>query len=162
MELVTINPGVVLGPVLDDDYGTSGELVRKLLLREMPGCPRVGWAMVDVRDVAQMHLLAMTNKDAAGQRFVCAGEFAWVSDVAQILDQRFRARGYRVPLRKIPGWALRVAAVFDKTLALIVHDLDKRQDVSHARARQMLGWQPRSLEAMVVAMGESLIEHGVA
>lgn len=161
-ELVTVNPGLVLGPILDDDYGTSGELVKKLLRHEMPGCVRVGWAMVDVRDVAKMHLLAMTRQEAAGQRFVCAGEFAWMIDVARVLDRHFRSKGYRVPLRELPGWTLRVAAVFDKTMGLIVHELGKRQDVSHARAEKVLGWRPRGLEEMVVAMGESLIRYGVA
>lgn len=162
LELVTVNPGLVLGPILDDDWGTSGELVRKLLRRDMPGCVRVGWAMVDVRDVAKMHLLAMTTQEAAGQRFICAGEFAWMIDVARVLDRHFRQKGYNVPLRELPNWTLRIAAVFDKTLGLVIHELDKRQDVSHARAEKILGWRPRGLEEMAVAMGESLIQHGVA
>jgi nucleoside-diphosphate-sugar epimerase len=162
LELVTVNPGFVLGPVLDDDYGTSGELVKKLLRREMPGCANVGWAMVDVRDVARMHLLALTTKAAAGQRFICAGKHAWMIDVARILDHHFGPRGYHIPLRRIPAWLLRVAAVFDKTLRLVVKEVDKRQDVSHERARSLLGWEPRGLEEMVVAMGESLIQHGIA
>jgi nucleoside-diphosphate-sugar epimerase len=162
IELVTVNPGVVLGPVLDDDFSTSGEIVKKLLCREMPGCVNVGWAMVDVRDVAKMHLLALTTKEAAGQRFICAGEHAWMIDVAKVLDRHFGPKGYKVPMRKIPVWILRIAALFDKTLKIVVNEIDKRQDVSHERARSVLGWEPRGLEEMVVAMGESLIEHGVA
>jgi nucleoside-diphosphate-sugar epimerase len=162
IELVAVNPGLVLGPILDGDYGTSGELVKKLLRREMPGCVRVGWAMVDVRDVAKMHLLALTTREAAGQRFICAGEHAWMIDVAKLLDRHFRSRGYKVPTRQLPAWTVRVSALFDRTLGLIVNEIDKRQDVTHERARSVLGWQPRGLEEMVVAMGESLIEHGVA
>ena len=162
MELVTVNPGLVLGPVLDDDYGTSGELVKKLLRREMPGCANLGWAMVDVRDVARMHLLALQTKEAAGQRFICAGEHYWMIDVAKVLDRHFRPRGYKVPTRKIPAWLLRLAARFDKTLRLVVNEIGLRQDVSHERAIKVLGWEPRGLEEMVVAMGESLIQHGVA
>jgi nucleoside-diphosphate-sugar epimerase len=162
IELVTVNPGLVLGPLLDRDYSTSGELVKKLLRREMPGCVRVGWAMVDVRDVAKMHLLALTTPEAAGQRFICATEHAWMIDVAKVLDRHFRSRGYKVPTRELPGWTLRVAALFDKTMGLLVDSVDQRQDVSSERARNVLGWQPRSLEEMVVSMGESLIEHGVA
>src|SRR5262249_11671378 len=116
LELVTVNPGVVLGPVLDDDFSTSGDIVKKLLCREMPGCPNVGWAMVDVRDVAKMHLLALETKEAAGQRFICAGAHAWMIDVAKVLDRHFAPRGYKVPMRRIPAWVLKVAAVFDKTL----------------------------------------------
>jgi dihydroflavonol-4-reductase len=162
LELVTINPGVVLGPVLDTDFSTSGEIVKKLLLREMPGCANVGWAMVDVRDVAKMHLLALTKKEAAGQRFICAGEHAWMIDVAKVLDRHFGPRGYKVPMRRIPAFVIRLAALFDKTLGLVVPEIDRRQDVSHERARSILGWEPRGLEETVVAMGESLIQHGVA
>ncbi len=161
IELVAVNPGLVMGPILDDDYGTSGELVKKLLGREVPGCVRVGWAVVDVRDVAQMHLLAMTKKEAAGQRFVCAGEFAWMIDVAKVLDRHFRSKGYKVPLRELPGWALRIVALFDKTMSLVIHEIDQRQDVSYARAANVLGWKPRGLEEMTVAMGESLIRYGI-
>jgi len=161
IELVTVNPGLVLGPVLDEDYGTSGELVKKLLGRELPACVRVGWAMVDVRDVAAMHLAAMTTPEAAGQRFVCATQHAWMIDVARILDGRYRAQGFRVPLRELPGWVLRILARFDKTMRLVVNDYDKRQDVSWEKAKRVLGWKPRGLEEMVVAMGDSLIRHGV-
>lgn len=161
IELVTINPGLVLGPILNDDYGTSGELVKKLMGREVPACVRVGWAMVDVRDVAAAHLAAMTTPEAAGQRFICAGDHAWMIDVARVLDAHFAARGYRVPLRELPGWALRVIALFDKTMRLVVNDVGRRQDVSNARAHKVLGWTPRGLEEMTVDMGESLIRYGV-
>ena len=99
IELVSVNPGLVLGPVLDEDWGTSGELVRKLLARELPACVHVGWALVDVRDVAAMHLAAMTTPEAAGQRFLCATEHHWMVDVARVLDRHYRSRGYRVPTR---------------------------------------------------------------
>lgn len=161
LELVTINPGLVLGPILDDDYGTSGELVRKLLKRQIPGCPDVGWAVVDVRDVAAAHLAAMTEPSAAGQRFVCAIEHASMMDVASILAQHFGERGYRVPMRRIPGWVMRLVSVFDPTARLALGELGKRQDLSSQRARDVLGWNPRTLETMVVDMGESMIEHGV-
>ena len=161
LELVVINPGLVLGPILDEDYGTSGEVVRKLMRREFPGCPNLGWAPVDVRDVAAAHLAAMIAPEAAGQRFCCAIEHAWMSDIARILEERFAARGYRIPRRRLPDWLVRVVAIFDKTTRLAVHDLGQRQDVSSERVRKVLGWQPRSLEEMVTSMGESMIEQGV-
>jgi nucleoside-diphosphate-sugar epimerase len=161
LELVTVNPGFVLGPILDEDWGTSAELVKKLMRRELPACVRVGWAMVDVRDVAAMHLAAMTTPAAAGQRFLCATEHAWMVDVARILERHYRERGYRIPTRELPGWVLRVVARFDKTMRLVVNDYDRRQDVSSERARSVLGWKPRGLEEMVVDMAESLIRHRV-
>lgn len=161
LELVTINPGLVLGPVLGTDFSTSGEVVRKLLARDMPGCPDVGWAVVDVRDVAAAHVAAMTAPDAAGQRFIVAIEHASMLDIARILKDRFGDRGFRVPTRKIPGWLLKLVATWDKTARLAVPELGKRQNVSTQKARQVLGFAPRSLEEMVVAMGESMIERGV-
>jgi len=161
LELCTVNPGLVLGPVLTADTSTSGEVVRKLMKRDMPGCPDIGWAVVDVRDVADAHLAAMTAPAAAGQRFVLAIEHASMLDIAQILAEKFKGRGYRVPTRRVPGWMLRCVSIWDQTARLAVQELGKRQDLSNARARDVLGFRPRTLEDMVVAMGESMIEHGV-
>jgi nucleoside-diphosphate-sugar epimerase len=161
MQLAVINPGLVLGPLMSKSYSTSGEVIRKLLAREMPGCPPLGWAPVDVRDVADAHLAAMTTAEAAGKRFVCAVEHAWIHDIASILAERYRDRGYKVPTRKLPGFLLRVSALFDKTLRLVTPDLGKREDLSNARIKQVLGWQPRALPEMVTAMADSMIEYGV-
>lgn len=161
IELVTLNPGLVLGPVLGADFSTSGEVVRKLMKREMPGCPDVGWAVVDVRDVADAHVAALTAPGAAGKRFVLAIEHASMLDIARILSEKFSARGYKVPTRKVPGWLLRLVSTWDKTARLAVQELGKRQDLSNARAREVLGFQPHSLEDMVVSMGESMIARGV-
>ena len=99
-ELVTVNPGLVLGPILTPDFSTSGEVVRKLLKRDLPGCPDIGWAIVDVRDVADAHIAALKAPGAAGQRFVVAIEHASMSDIAAILAAKYNGRGYRVP----KGW----------------------------------------------------------
>lgn len=161
LELATINPGLVLGPILDEDFSTSGEVVRRLMRREVPGVANFGFAPVDVRDVAAAHLLAMTSPEAAGQRFCCALEFVWVREVAEILDRHFGPRGYKIPRRHLPDFLLRLAAIFDKTLRLVVGGLGQRTDISTERIRTMLNWQPRSLEEMVVDMGESMIKYGV-
>ena len=162
LELVTVNPGLVLGPVLSADFSTSGEVVRKLLKRELPGCPDIGWAVVDVRDVAAAEVAAMTTPAAAGQRFIVAIEHASMSDIARILADKFAGRGYKIPTRKVPGWLLKLVSTWDKTARLAVQELGKRQDLSSQRARTVLGWRPRSLDTMVVDMAESMIAHGVA
>jgi nucleoside-diphosphate-sugar epimerase len=161
LELAVINPGAVLGPILEEDAGTSAEVVRKLMSREFPGCPRLGWPMVDVRDVASAHIAAMTTPEAAGQRFCCSVEFAWMSEVAAILKKHFGDRGYKIPTRTLPDFAVRLVSLFDKTTRAVVGNLGLRADVSNERIKRVLGWKPRSVEEMVVAMGESLIEHGV-
>ncbi len=161
LELVTLNPGLVLGPLLGPETSTSGEVVRKLLSRELPGVPDIGFACVDVRDVAEAHRLAMITPEAAGRRFILAIEHASLSDVAAILAKHFGPRGFRIPTRRVPGWVLRLVATWDRTAALAVQELGKRQDVSSQSARDVLGWQPRGLETMVVDMAESMIRYGV-
>lgn len=161
IELCTINPGLVLGPLLAADFSTSGEVVRKLMKRELPGCPDIGWAVVDVRDVADAHVAAITAADAPGKRFVVAIEHASMRDIATILASEFGARGYKIPTRRVPGWLLKLVSTWDRTAKLAVQELGKRQDLSNQRARELLGWNPRSLEEMVVSMGESMIQHGV-
>ena len=101
VELAAINPGLVLGPILSDDYGSSGEVIRRLMSRKLPGCPQLGWAPVDVRDVAAAHLAAMTIPEAAGERFCCAIEHAWMCDFADILNKHFASRGYKIPHSEI-------------------------------------------------------------
>jgi dihydroflavonol-4-reductase len=161
LELSVINPGMVLGPILDEHFSTSGELIRKLMRRDYPGCPDLGWPVVDVRDVADAHLAAMTTPEAAGMRFCCGIENASIQDIALILSKQFADRGYKVPTRKLPNIIIRFSALFDKTVRLVVNNLGRRYEISNARIKEVLAWKPRTLEEMVVTMAESMIEHGV-
>ncbi len=161
LELVAINPGVVLGPVLDADFSISGEVIRKLMTRELPGCPDLGWGLVDVRDVADVHILALHHPEAAGKRFILASEHTPLREIAMILKRHLEPKGYRIPTRRIPDFVLKFVALFDKTAALTVPELGKRQDVSSDRARNLLGFEPRSVERMVTDMADSMISCGV-
>jgi dihydroflavonol-4-reductase len=161
MELSVINPGAVLGPVLNRHYSTSGEIVRKLMARELPGTAKIGFAWVDVRDVASAHIAAMTAPGAAGQRFCCAIEFSWIDEVAGILARRFGPEGWKVPTRKLPDFVVRVVAMFDPTVKTVVSDLGRVRRVSSDRIRSVLSWQPHTLEEMVVSMGETMIKQGI-
>ncbi len=161
LELVVINPGMVYGPILEPDYGTSGEIVRKLMRRDMPGLPKLGFGSVDVRDVATAHIKAMLTPAAAGQRFCCIAEHAWLNDIARILNNNFAARGYKVPNRTLPNFLVRLAALIDKPVRLILYELGKLPQIDNSRIKTVLDWQPRGLEEMVVSMGESMIEHKV-
>lgn len=160
-ELVAINPGFVLGPVQHRACGTSGELVRKLMAREVPACAALGWAMVDVRDVAAAHLLAMTTPGAAGQRFICAGPHTWMREVAQILAQELGPQGYKIPTGMLPNWLLWVVARFDGTVRMSLDYLGHQQRASSQRAMQELGWSMRPLRDTIVDTAHSMIEHGV-
>ena len=162
LELVAINPGAILGPVLDGSHQmvTSGELITKFMRREVPGAADLAFHLVDVRDVAGAHLLAMTTPEAAGRRYCCFAEDVEMVEIARILDRNFADRGYKVPTRVIPNFVVRFIALFDKPTALIVPGLGRRTRISTERIRSELGWQPRPAEEFIVDMAESLIEHG--
>jgi len=161
MELVAINPCVVLGPLIDPDGSASIELIRKLVAREVPGCPNLGFTIVDVRDVAAAHLAAMTSPQAAGNRYLCTTEFRWVAEIAQALNQTVGQRGYRVSTRRLPDWLLRCVALFDPAVRRMAPRLGERQEFDNSAIRRDLNWQPRKVEDSIVDTAESLIELGV-
>jgi len=161
LELAVINPGLTFGPILNDHFSSSGELVYRLMRRKMPGCPDVGGPFVDVRDVADAHIGAMIIPEAAGKRFCCAIETAHIQDIALILAKHFKGRGYNIPTRILPNILVRFRALYDKRTRLVVKDLGRRIHISNERIKNILNWKPRTLEEMVVAMGESMIEQGV-
>jgi dihydroflavonol-4-reductase len=162
MELATVNPVAVFGPVMGADYATSIEIVRRLLDGAMPGLPRLRFGAVDVRDVADLHLRAMTHPDAAGERFLAvAGRFLALKEVAAILKRRLGEAARRVPTRELPDWLLKLVAAFDKSVGQIVPELGKHKDASSAKAQRMLGWTPRPAEDALVATAESLQAHGL-
>lgn len=160
-ELAVINPGFVLGPVMNDDAGTSNEVIRKLLRREMPACPHIGFAPVDVRDIAIAHRLAMEQPHAAGNRYICAGDHVWIEDMAKVLAAEFNPQGYRVPTGRLPYWLMWIIARFDKTVRLALDYVDREEAVSSAKAQRELGWSMRPLHESVVDTGHSLIAHGI-
>ena len=160
-ELVTINPGLVLGPLLSSDWGTSGELVKKILDRDFPAIPDLHYATVDVRDVASAHVTAMTTPGIAGQRFICAERDHSMREVARILADHLGDQGFKVPTGNLPGFALKVFALWDRTARLALNDLGVRQDLDTTRIRETLHWTPRDLKEMTIAMADSMIRHGV-
>ena len=159
--LAVINPGLVLGPLLSGEWSTSGEAIKKILDRELPAIPDLNFAVVDVRDVAAAHVAAMTVPEAGGQRFICAVENRSMREMARVLDRHLGPRGFKVPTRNLPGVAMRVVALWDKTARLAVHGLGVRTDVDSTRIRSVLGWEPRGFEEMVEAMADSMVEYGV-
>jgi len=161
MQMATVNPSGVLGPVLGSDFSTSIEIVKKLLDGSFPGCPRMGWPLVDVRDVADLHVRAMTHPDAAGERFLAAGEFLWFKDLARILKQRMPKAAARAPTFQLPNWAVRLAAVFDPTTRSVLFELDKPRPVSTEKARRLLGWSTRPAADMIADCAQSLFDHGL-
>ena len=162
LELSVINPVGVFGPVLGPDYSTSILLVQRLMDRAMPGCPRLCFGLVDVRDVADLHLRTMTNPAANGERFLAlAGDFMWMADIAKILKNRLGEPGKRVPTGELPDWVVRIAAFRDPAIRLILPELGKFKNATNEKAKRMLGWAPRSNEEAVIGTAESLMRLGL-
>ena len=162
LELSVVNPVGVFGPVLGPDYSTSILLVQRLMDGAMPGCPRLYFGAVDVRDVADLHIRAMSHPDAKGERFLAvAGDFLSILDIAKVLKSRMGASARRVPTRQLPNWLVRLAAMFDPAVKQILPELGKTKNASNEKARRMLGWAPRSNEEAVVATAESLLRLGL-
>ena len=157
LELVAINPGLVLGPVLSRDYSVSIEVVKRLLDRSVPGLPAFGWPLVDVRDIADLHLRAMTNPKAAAERFIGAGPFYWVADIARTLRAQRPALARRVPTRRLPDWLLKFGARFDPMLHEHLFELGKKRTVSSEKAKTLLGWSPRTNDEAIVDTADSLL-----
>jgi nucleoside-diphosphate-sugar epimerase len=161
LELSVVNPVGVFGPVLGPDFSTSIQLVKRLLDGAMPGIPRVAFGIVDVRDVSDLHVRAMTEPAAAGERFLAvAGEFMTVAEIAAVLRERMGADASKVPTRMLPNWLVRLVSRFDSSVRQIVPELGTVKQASNAKAKRVLGWAPRSNEEAIVASAESLLRLG--
>ena len=162
LELAVVNPVGVFGPILGPDYSTSIELVKRLLEGAVPGLPRLSFGVVDVRDVADLHLLAMTHPAAPGQRFLAvSGDNMTFREMALVLKARLGDVAARVPTRVVPDWLLRLIAVFDRSIRQIVPELGRFKNATNAKAVRVLGWMPRSREDALVATAESLAKWGL-
>src|SRR4051812_21276203 len=152
LELSVVNPVGVFGPVLGPDYSTSILLVQRLLDGSLPGCPQIYFGAVDVRDVADMHLRAMTAPAAKGERFLCvSGDFLSMRDIGQVLKDRLGDAAKKVPTRQLPNWLVRVAAIMDPEVKQIIPELGKVKNATNEKAKRVLGWEPRSKEDAVAA-----------
>lgn len=162
LELSVVNPVGVFGPVLGRDYSTSILMVQRLMDGAIPGSPQMYFGVVDVRDVADLHLRAMTNPAAKGERFIAvAGDFISMVDIARVLKARLGEAAKRVPTRQLPNWLVRLVALRDPAAKQILPELGKRKNATSEKARRVLGWNPRSNEDAIAATGESLVRLGL-
>lgn len=162
LELSVVNPVGVFGPVLGPDYSTSILLVQRLMDGAMPGCPRLIFGVVDVRDVADLHIRAITSPAAKGERFLAVtGDFMTIQDIGKVLKARMGAAAKRVPTNQIPDFLVRLAAMRDPAVQQILPELGKFKNASNEKARRVLGWAPRSREDAIVATAESLVALGL-
>ncbi|MBO9577355.1 MAG: aldehyde reductase [Microbacteriaceae bacterium] len=162
LELAAVNPVGVLGPVLGPDDPPSLRTIRAMLDGSMPATPPFGMSWVDVRDVADLHLLAMTDPAAAGQRWIASADPGMRPiEIARLLRERLGARAAKAPTRELPLWLARFLGSFNPQLRVLRPQLGRSFIASGAKARQVLGWRPRPLAETIIDTAESLLANGV-
>jgi dihydroflavonol-4-reductase len=160
-ELSTVNPAVIFGPALGPDYSTSVRIIAGLLGRTTPRLSRMSFGVVDVRDVADLHLRAMTNPAAAGQRFIATSGPMSLQEVALALKTSLGNAAGRVATKVAPDWLVRLTAVFDPTARAAVPWLGPTIHYTSEKAKRVLGWAPRPKEEAVVATAEAVVRLGL-
>jgi nucleoside-diphosphate-sugar epimerase len=157
--LAVVNPGAILGPVLNDDLSYSLQAVQRLL-EGTPGAPKLGFSVVDVRDVADLEIRAMTAPEAGGERFIATTQFLWMAEIGAVLRDRLGERASKVSTRTLPNVLVRGMALFDPGIRSVVGGLGKRTELSSEKARTSLAWTPRPVEETIAETGDSLIRQG--
>lgn len=158
--LSVLNPGLILGPLVDANPGTSVGLVRKLLLGEYPGLPDIGFPIADVRDVAQAHVSALVETRAIGQRFLLGDQFQTFAQIAQRLRRLAPGFAKSIPRRTLPHWMVKLIALADADARGIVGQLGHDGSLSTAKARNLLGWSPRPVDATLADTVDGLRRFG--
>jgi len=162
LELAAINPVGVLGPVLGADFSHSIQFISQMLNGQLKGVPKIKSVYVDVRDVADLHIMAMTDPKANGERFLAtSGESISLLDIANIIRQEFGEKAAKVPKKEIPNWILKIVGLFNPQVKLILPLLGMVKGASHAKATRLLGWHPKSNKEAIIATAESLIRLGL-
>lgn len=146
--LAVINPSAILGPVQGKESSTSLQIIQRML-KGMPAVPKLGFSFVDVRDVADLHLRAMTSPAAGGERFIASGPFRWMSEIAEILRTELPELGAKAPTRTVPKPIVRLMAMFDPSIRALVGDIGKVSNFSAEKAETTLGWTARPIEETV-------------
>ncbi|WMJ69344.1 NAD-dependent epimerase/dehydratase family protein [Stenotrophomonas sp. 24(2023)] len=161
-ELVTVLPGAVFGPLLTSQSIGSVEVIAKLLRGELPALPRLGLEVVDVRDLADIHVRAMTTPDIGGQRFLAVGEFLWMRDIAAVLRAQLGVLAADVPTRVMPDWVFRLLARVQPQMRAMVPRLGRQHCHNWQKARIELGWSARPARLTVLDCARSLHKAGLA
>jgi len=158
LELVTVCPGAILGPVMEKDFGTSANIVISLLNGSYPALPKIGFDVVDVRSVADLLIRAMEMPKAAGNRYIAASEYLTMKEVSGILKEHYPKR--KIPSAEFPNFVTRVIAMFRPELKPVLLEM-KRRKTDLSKAINELQWQPIPARDAVVACAESVLEHKI-
>lgn len=161
MDYVSVNPSLVLGPLLSDDFSTSLEAIKKLLEGSLPGLPNFGFGVVDVRDVADLHVRCLSAPDMAGERFIASGPFLWMKDVAAILREGLGEQARKVPTRRLPDFLVKLSALFDPVIKQVVGELGNVREMDASHAKAVLGWETRPVAESILDTARDMIRLGL-
>jgi nucleoside-diphosphate-sugar epimerase len=162
MELASILPVAVMGPVLGKDFSHSNRIIKNIFEGKMKNLLHMGFDYVDIRDVADLHILAMERPEAAGERFLAtAGENLTYKQLVEILKKHFGGKADKVSTREVPDFVVKILALFNKDLRMPATFLGQNTACSNEKAKKMLGWQPRSAEDAIIATAQSMFDLGI-
>ncbi|QBR12758.1 SDR family oxidoreductase [Sphingobacterium sp. CZ-2] len=159
LEFVSVLPGAILGPVLEEDFGTSANIVIKLMEGKMPAVPQIGFEIIDVRSVSDALIKAMETPQAANNRYLISSGFLMMKEIAQILKREYP--NMKIPQKELPNFMVKILSKFDATLKPILIDLGVKRRVTSEKARNELGWQPIPTEEAVLSCAKSIFEQGI-
>jgi dihydroflavonol-4-reductase len=159
MELATVCPGAILGPVLEEDFGTSANIVIRLLDGSSPALPNIGFNIVDVRSVADLLIRAMEHPEAANQRFIASEGYLKFADIARILEQEYPEK--KIPKKIVPDFIIRLISIFDKSLQPIIIDLGIDRIADPGKAKKLLNWKPLPNREAIISCAKSVVDLGL-
>lgn len=159
MELTTVLPGAILGPVLEKDFGTSANIVIKILDGSSPALPKAGFDIVDVRSVADLLLKGMEMPQAANKRYIASSGYLTFKEIALILKQKYPNR--KIPTSELPNMIVRLFSNFDTTLKPILIDLGIKRKVEITKAKKELNWQPIPVQEAVWSCAQSIFDASI-
>jgi dihydroflavonol-4-reductase len=161
LHYASVNPGFVQGPLLDGVYGSSAEAILMFLRGKYPGCPKLSFPVVDVRDVARMHRLALETSEPSGGRYLAVAGTAWFVDMMRPIKAELGAAARKVPGFELPSFLVRLIALVDADARAIAPDLEHRFVVDNSRTRKALEMDFIPVEQSAPAMARSLVELGL-
>ena len=157
----TVNPGFVLGPMLDGESCTSGEVIRMFLQGKYPGSPKLSFPVVDVRDVATMHRLALETDEASGGRYMAVCEAAWFRDMMLPIKAQLGPAARKVPAREMPSFLVRLVSLVDPAVRSVIPELGRHGMFDNSRTRKALGMAFIPVADSAPAMARSLVDLGL-
>lgn len=161
LELTVINPMGIFGQSLSPVLSSGFELLKNIMDGSMKAIPNLTLGIVDVRDVADLHIRAMTNPEAKGQRFLAlSGGTMSLPQIAQLLKKEMPEISQNVSTKTLPDWLVRIAALFNEKAKAVAPMLGVNRNASNEKAKKILGWQPRTNEEAILAAAKSLVKFG--